>query len=711
MGLFPQHAEMLAASGVTPEHAAARGYVSVDTKRRLENLQITKAGRNVPGLLVPQRAADGSVWGYQYRPDQPRVNEAGKPVKYETPTGQRNGIDVPPGVGPMLADPSIPLWVTEGVKKADCAALAGLCCVALPGVWSWRGRNAHGGKTAIPDWHDIALNDREVVLAFDSDVVVKRSVRAALLELAKYLGTKGARVTFCHLPNNGDGKTGLDDYLVAGHTAEDVRRLVRPDAPEPVAPDTTMEEEEISNALEEKISTTAMVEGRPIPAGSRVLDGVRKWLGRYLLTVTDADLDLLTLWAAHTHLVTETYTTPRLLLDSPLPGSGKTTCLEHLQRLCVRPVQMAAVSSPALLTRMLEDGIRTLLIDEADRTLRPDKEGTPDLLALLNAGYKKGATRPVLVPEKGGGWVPKEMPCFAPVVMAGNSPSLPEDTRSRTIRVLLLPDINGVVEESDWELIDGDARRIGNVLAAWADQHRAEVAGVRPAMPEGIIGRFREKWQPLARVAAAAGGRWPGVVADLAVADREQVEMDREDGMVTTRPHILLLQHIAEVWPPGQHFVATTDLVADLVAEYPTVWGDASPYGKALTAQRCGRMMAQHFKVNTGRVEEPVRARGYFASALHLVWTRMGITPPIETGGTGQTGRTGREPEPDTPGSPASPGSPGFTETPEEPGQGHLALENTTQMEISTCRLVRPDGRPHSTEPMHGCWGCEQAAS
>lgn len=452
-------------------------------------------------------------------------------------------------------------------------------------------------------------------------------------------------------------------------------------------------------------STTTSTKTSAIPGGSVVLDDVRRWLGRYLLTVSDGDLDLLTLWAAHTHLVAETYTTPRLLLDSPVPGSGKTTALEHLARLCVNPVQMAAVSSPALLTRILEDGVRTLLIDEADRTLRPDKDGTPDLLALLNAGYKRGATRPVLVPEKGGGWVPREMPCFAPVCMAGNSPNLPEDTRSRTIRVLLLPDLDGVVEESDWELIEDTARQLGDVLAAWADLHRAEVSTARPAMPEGIVGRFREKWQPLARVAAAAAGRWPGVVDALARQDREQVEMDREDGMVTTRPHVLLLQHLAEVWPGDEVFASTAELVDQLVREHPTVWGDASPYGKALTVQRCGRMMAQHFKVNTGRADDPARTRGYFAAALVPVWTRMGVHPPVETGQTGRTGRTGQDQPVAPSGSSGSSGLTGSGETPEEPVDTRFDLDPDLLDGDGRCRV-------HHDEPVVGaCWTCDQLAA
>jgi hypothetical protein len=110
--LFAQHAAMLAESAISPDHARARGYVTVDAKVRLELLRVTKAGRNVPDLLVPQLRKDGSTWGYQYRQDVPRLNASGKPVKYETPFGQRNGIDVPPGVGSMLDDPRVALWIT-----------------------------------------------------------------------------------------------------------------------------------------------------------------------------------------------------------------------------------------------------------------------------------------------------------------------------------------------------------------------------------------------------------------------------------------------------------------------------------------------------------------------------------------------------------------------------------------------------------------------
>lgn len=287
---------------------------------------------------------------------------------------------------------------------------------------------------------------------------------------------------------------------------------------------------------------------RPVSLGDpSVLNDVRAWFERFVTVIDDTDLDLLTVWAAHTHLVIETYTTPRLIIDSPVPGSGKTTVLEHLERLCHHPVQMASLSSPALLVRMLDAGLRTILIDEADRSLRPDKPDVADLLAVLNSGYKRGATRPVLVPVKGGSWAAKEMPTYSPVAMAGNDPNLPDDTKSRSIRVLLMPDIDGSAEESDWELYEEEARSLGELLAAWADVVRDDIRANRPNMPEGVRGRARERWAPLKRVAVAAGGDWPDLVDRLAVQDVERLANEREEGIVQQRPHHAADPHLRGV--------------------------------------------------------------------------------------------------------------------------------------------------------------------
>jgi hypothetical protein len=227
------HLAMLAASGITPEYAERRGYMTCRLSQHsflTGTVKIVKPGIRFPGLLIPLLRADGSTWGYQYRPDEPRLR-GGKPVKYETPFQQPNGLDVPPDVGPQLGDPTIPLFITEGTKKADCGALHGLCIVALTGVWNWMHTNNAGGKVVIAEWRDVALNGRRVIIAFDGDVARKPAVQKAMHALANYLATKGAKIEYLHLPDT-DEKTGLDDYL-ANHTVEDLWRLVKPTAPPP----------------------------------------------------------------------------------------------------------------------------------------------------------------------------------------------------------------------------------------------------------------------------------------------------------------------------------------------------------------------------------------------------------------------------------------------------------------------------------------------
>src|SRR5262249_27831626 len=100
--LYPEHLDMLARSGISPEFAAQRGYETIVNATCLKALGLANAAQKlVPGLMFPLRHADESVAGWQYRPDNPRLLR-GKPAKYEMPRGQCNVVDVPPGVGGWL---------------------------------------------------------------------------------------------------------------------------------------------------------------------------------------------------------------------------------------------------------------------------------------------------------------------------------------------------------------------------------------------------------------------------------------------------------------------------------------------------------------------------------------------------------------------------------------------------------------------------------
>ena len=148
--IAPHHRKLWEESGITAAHARARGIFSINADNRhwLADLNFTPAIRKADGLLIPLRKFDGEIGGYQFRPDNPRVDrKSGREIKYETPREQPNMLDFPPGVAERLADLSNPVLITEGVKKGDAGALVGLTVVDLPGTWNWI-----RDKAGLPDF-------------------------------------------------------------------------------------------------------------------------------------------------------------------------------------------------------------------------------------------------------------------------------------------------------------------------------------------------------------------------------------------------------------------------------------------------------------------------------------------------------------------------------------------------------------------------------
>lgn len=229
--LSAEHAYLLLKSAIAPHVAAVRAYTTVIRAAHLERLGFPKSQRMVPTLVIPTYNVHEDIGIYQSRPDHPRI-KAGKALKYESVAGGKMALDVPRSVRKLLRDPATPLFITEGARKADAAVSIGLCCIAVLGVWNWRGTNEWGGKTVLPDWDMVALKNTEnvgraVYLVFDSDIMQKPAVYLALRRLKAFLESRGAVVRVIYLPSADDGsKVGLDDFLAAGHDIDDLLALV-----------------------------------------------------------------------------------------------------------------------------------------------------------------------------------------------------------------------------------------------------------------------------------------------------------------------------------------------------------------------------------------------------------------------------------------------------------------------------------------------------
>lgn len=213
----------LRASGLTDETITAAKLKTEDNPSVLDQyLGRTDSKRFGPCLVFPYLDRDGDLLGYnRVKPDNPRQSN-GKPVKYESPAERPNELYIPPGVGPILRDPSKPLVITEGEKKALCSTQNGFPAVGLVGVWGWQKKREEapdGKKTGhrlhICELEQTEWKGRTVLIVFDSDAARNEKVQYAASELAAALKPKGAKVEIVRLPDEPDGgKNGLDDFLV-----------------------------------------------------------------------------------------------------------------------------------------------------------------------------------------------------------------------------------------------------------------------------------------------------------------------------------------------------------------------------------------------------------------------------------------------------------------------------------------------------------------
>lgn len=225
--------ELMVESGITPKIAEARGYRTLTgtgaDRDFLESLGYKPAiharDETYPALLIPMRGMDGEIRNHQIKPATPRtkLKEDGSrvPIKYETPPGTSNVVDVPAATAELLrAEPERSLWITEGMKKTDCLVSQGMAAVGLLGVFSWR--HKHG---VLGDWEEIPIKGRPAVVCFDSDASGNRNVQLAMSRLGAWLKTRGATtVHYLVVPGTvGDTPVkGVDDYFAAGGTLEDL---------------------------------------------------------------------------------------------------------------------------------------------------------------------------------------------------------------------------------------------------------------------------------------------------------------------------------------------------------------------------------------------------------------------------------------------------------------------------------------------------------
>jgi hypothetical protein len=358
-----------------------------------------------------------------------------------------------------------------------------------------------------------------------------------------------------------------------------------------------------------------------------LLEDVGKYFRRYVV-VSDIQLAAIALWVAHTHVCDQFRATPYLNFWSPEPGSAKTLAMEILEPV-VREGFVADDLTGASLFRFVDKEKPTLFFDEVDGVFnrKGDNNGSEDIRKILNSGYRQG--KRVL---RMGGHNNTEVQVFdpfCPKALAGLN-ELPPTLAHRSIPIAMKPPLPTERYEDDYDFEDVQlqAAGINAQLQAWAESEPPLTSKERRPNPlPELDARRNEIWRPLFRIADLAGGRWPQVAREAALALSSGAAADDEKSY-----GLRLLADIRIAFLDDRMFAS--ELVKELNSFEESPWGGFN-LGEGMTTREMGwRLKHYGIKANTIRKGELHRGKGYHRDQFMEAWARY--FPP-EKGDKGDT--------------------------------------------------------------------------
>ncbi|MGG7519775.1 DUF3631 domain-containing protein [Allorhizobium undicola] len=379
-------------------------------------------------------------------------------------------------------------------------------------------------------------------------------------------------------------------------------------------------------------------EGEPSDAdgidGADLLNRVHDYARRFICYPSDTAGIVHVLWIAHAHLMDAWFSTPRLAVLSPEPGSGKSRVLEITALLVPSPA-LSVNSSAAYILRKVadQDNRPTILYDEIDTIFGPAARGNEDLRGMINAGYRRGAKVGRCFTEKGK-VLTQDFSTYAAIAMGGLG-DLPDTIMSRSVIMRMRRRGQGEkVEPFTPRLHEPPANILRDELVAWAASVFSLAETFQPILPDGISDRNAEVWEPLLMVAELAGGQWPDLARQAATEAVQSAKANNKPSL-----GVQLLADIRACFSDKDR-LTTADLLNKLLADEEAPWGDLGR--KKLDARILAKMLGEHgIKSSTIRMPNDSTPKGYKREAFHDAWKRY--LPPLEIGATSATDATNQE--------------------------------------------------------------------
>lgn len=341
-----------------------------------------------------------------------------------------------------------------------------------------------------------------------------------------------------------------------------------------------------------------------------MLDCVATFVQRFV-SLSKAQVAVITLWIAHTHALEACYTTPYLSITSAEKQCGKTRLLEVLSLLVAKPWFTGSVSK-AVLVRKLDAETPSLLLDESDAAFGRDKEYSEALRAVLNCGHSREGVASLCV---GPNFEFKDFHVFCPKAIAGIG-KLPDTVADRAIPIRMNRRAPGEqVERFRRRLLNTEADQMRRRLAAWITRTISRLKDAKPALPDRLSDRQQDGCEPLLAIADAAGGDWPQSTRNalLEILTGEAAE-DNSTG-------VRLLSDLRDIFDRQRvASFATCDLLSFLCDANP-LWSEFS-HGRSISPAALGRLLKpfgiHHRKLRVGAIT----LWGYQRRSFDDAWAR-----------------------------------------------------------------------------------------
>ncbi|WP_104097646.1 DUF3631 domain-containing protein [Stutzerimonas kunmingensis] len=243
--------------------------------------------------------------------------------------------------------------------------------------------------------------------------------------------------------------------------------------------------------------------------GADLLDELVEAIGRHVIADRET-IRAAALWATFTWLIDAVQVAPIANITAPEKRCGKTIMLSVLSKLTYRPMQVSGIANAALF-RSIELWSPTLHIDEADAFMRDNEEAR----GILNAGFTRDSA--FVVRCVGDDHMPTKFNVWGAKALCGIG-KIADTLADRSIPLRLRRKKPGESVErlrhSDPAMWD----RLRSRVARFADDNAITIGAARPAIIEGLNDRANDCWEPLLAIADVAGGDWPRIARQSAIA-------------------------------------------------------------------------------------------------------------------------------------------------------------------------------------------------